>query len=161
MGTPPLPAARTLYCPLSCTGRKERRSKINHESSNHISNRLGPCLSTINITKMACAVTAVHLSDISFTDRSSRSSSSLAAVVRRCVASVHYRSNPGKHVLDHADYTAPIRQHELNHTDQEAISPQGSRSSSGNGLNDLYDQSGVCKIMVPVAQRGLVDYPRH
>ena len=31
---------------------------------------------------------------------------------------------PGKHVLDHADYAGPTRQHELdhtNHTDQESI----------------------------------------
>ena len=33
-----------------------------------------------------------------------------------------------KHVLDHADYTAPARQHELGHTGQEFIFPEGSRS---------------------------------
>ena len=28
-----------------------------------------------------------------------------------------YRSNPGHHVLDHAEYMTPTRQHELIHTD--------------------------------------------
>ena len=28
---------------------------------------------------------------------------------------------PMKYVLDYADYTAPTRQHELDHTDQECI----------------------------------------
>ena len=38
---------------------------------------------------------------------------------------------PRKHVLDHADYTAPTRQHGLDHTDQQSICPEGSRSSLG------------------------------
>ena len=38
-------------------------------------------------------------------------------------------------MLDHADYTAPTLQHELDHTDhtdQESIDPEISRSPSGN-----------------------------
>ena len=31
---------------------------------------------------------------------------------------------PRKHVLDHADYTAPTRQHELRHADHKSISPE-------------------------------------
>ncbi|CAN0041226.1 unnamed protein product [Laminaria digitata] len=37
-----------------------------------------------------------------------------------------------KHVLDRADYTAPTRKHELDHTDQESICRKISRSRSGN-----------------------------
>ncbi|CAM9480770.1 unnamed protein product [Laminaria digitata] len=37
---------------------------------------------------------------------------------------------PGKHVLVHADHTAPTWQHELDHTDQEDTCP--SRSISGD-----------------------------
>ena len=32
-------------------------------------------------------------------------------------------TQPSKHILDHADYTAPTRQHELNDTDQEIDVP--------------------------------------
>ena len=42
---------------------------------------------------------------------------------------------PRNHVPDHADYTAPTRQNELDPTgdiDQEYIWPERSRSSSGN-----------------------------
>ena len=42
---------------------------------------------------------------------------------------------PRKHVLlyvDHADYTPPTRQRELDHEDQEFIGPARSRSSSGD-----------------------------
>ena len=37
--------------------------------------------------------------------------------MRCCTGSVWCRSNPGQHALDDADYTAPTRQHELDHTD--------------------------------------------
>ena len=47
-----------------------------------------------------------------------------------------YRSNAGKMSYeDHADYTAPTVQHELDHIDpahQESIYPEGSRPSTGN-----------------------------
>ena len=42
---------------------------------------------------------------------------------------------PRKHVVDHADYTAPTRQHELDrtdNTDQEFVYPERSRLSSRN-----------------------------
>ena len=35
-------------------------------------------------------------------------------------------------MLDHADLEAPTRQHEVDHTDQELICPEISKSSSGN-----------------------------
>ena len=44
-----------------------------------------------------------------------------------------------KHVLDHADYTAPVQQHELDHTDQESIRREISRSCSGNILDYVSD----------------------
>ena len=52
---------------------------------------------------------------------------------------------PWKHVLaaDHAGYTAPTRQHELDHTnhtdrtDQGSICPERSRSSSGPCTGDV------------------------
>ena len=40
---------------------------------------------------------------------------------------------PKKHILDHADFTTSIRQHELDHTDQESICPEVSASFSGEG----------------------------
>ena len=58
-----------------------------------------------------------HTSDISRSvDRPSRS---YHTVLRCCARSVWYRSNPGNHVLrvDHANYMAPTRQRELDHTD--------------------------------------------
>ena len=60
-----------------------------------------------------------------------RSSISSPAVVTRCAGSVQYRSNP-ENVPDHADHTAPTRQHEPVHTYQGSIRPERSRSSSGN-----------------------------
>ena len=42
---------------------------------------------------------------------------------------------PRKLVLDHADYTAPTRQHDLDRTDQESICPDGSRSWRENRLS--------------------------
>ena len=50
---------------------------------------------------------------------------------RICVVQIQ----PRKHVLDLADYTASTRQHELDHTDhtdQEPIRPERSRSSCGD-----------------------------
>ena len=32
-------------------------------------------------------------------------------------------TGPGKYVLDHADFMAPTRQHELDHTDQGSTCP--------------------------------------
>ena len=37
-----------------------------------------------------------------------------------CAGFVQCRPQPGKHVLDHAEYTTPTRQHELDHTDHTA-----------------------------------------
>ena len=62
----------------------------------------------------------------------SRPSSSSPAVVRGYAGSAYSRVQiqPSKYVLDHADDTAPIRQHELAHTDhtdhtnQESICPK-------------------------------------
>ena len=34
------------------------------------------------------------------------------------------QTQPRKYVLDHAGYTAPTLQHELDHTDQESIGPE-------------------------------------
>ena len=47
---------------------------------------------------------------------------------RTCI--VHIQ--PEKHVLDHAACTAPTRQHGLDHTDQEHICPNISRSWAGD-----------------------------
>jgi len=41
---------------------------------------------------------------------------------------------PRKLDLDHADYTAPTRQHELDPTEQESIFPEGPGAASGNLL---------------------------
>ena len=43
-----------------------------------------------------------------------------------------------KHVLDHADYVSPTRQHELDHTDQEAIGSERCTVDDGVDRNDLY-----------------------
>ena len=55
------------------------------------------------------------------TDRSdrsrSRSSRSQPVVIICCAGSVTTQIQPRKRVPDHADYTAPIRQHERDHTD--------------------------------------------
>ena len=48
------------------------------------------------------------------------------------ICTVHIQSR--KHVIDHADCTAPTLQHELDHTDQESICPERSRSSSGKSM---------------------------
>ena len=42
---------------------------------------------------------------------------------------------PGNPVLDHADYTAPTRQHELDPTDRKYIFPEISKLWSGNRLS--------------------------
>ena len=44
-------------------------------------------------------------------------------------------------MLDHADYTAPTRQHAVDHTDQEYIFPEKSFVDRYVGICDL---SGVC-----------------
>ena len=49
---------------------------------------------------------------------------------------------PRKLVLDHADCMAPTRQHELDHTYQEFICPEGSRSRSVE-INHTDDLSGM------------------
>ena len=53
---------------------------------------------------------------------------------------------PRKHVLDRAEYTAPSQQHELDctdHTDQESLCPEISRSWTVVGTDHLSD---VCVI---------------
>ena len=52
-----------------------------------------------------------------------------------CGGSVYYyvQTQPRKHTLDEADYAAPTRQHELDHTDR-FICPEIARSSRGNDL---------------------------
>ena len=45
--------------------------------------------------------------------------------MRRCAGSVQYRSKSGIHVLDHAGYTVPTRQHEPDHTDHTDHADQG------------------------------------
>ena len=50
---------------------------------------------------------------------------------RICIVQIETR----KPVLDHADYTAPTRQHEPDPTDQELVCPEKCRSSSGNRLS--------------------------
>lgn len=61
--------------------------------------------------------------------------------------------------MDRAEYSAPIRQHELDRTDQEYISPEISRSSSGIGdLTDLWKsvetQDDRLRRRPPVTQHG-------
>ena len=62
--------------------------------------------------------------------------------MRCCAGSVYYvvQIQPRNHALDDANYAAPTRQHELDHTDhtdhtdQEYVCPERSGSSSGNRL---------------------------
>ena len=58
---------------------------------------------------------------------------------RICVAQIQ----PKKHVLDRVDYTAPTRQHELDHTDQKPISPERSIDHQA-GVDFLSD---VCILL--------------
>ena len=51
----------------------------------------------------------------------------LDPIMRLCRCCI-IQIQPRKYVIDHADYTAPRRQHELYHTDQESICPERSRS---------------------------------
>ena len=53
---------------------------------------------------------------------------------------------PKEHVLDHAGYTTPTRQHELDHADQESIFPERSRS-----LGKMDDLSEVLTVTMTVA----------
>ena len=53
---------------------------------------------------------------------------------RICVVQIQ----PRKHVLDHADYTAPTRQHELDHTDQEYLPCLANLSDHELGNDYLY-----------------------
>ena len=54
--------------------------------------------------------------------------------MKRCAGSVYrytkyeVQTQPRKQVLAHADCTAPMRQRELDHTDQEKKCPERSRS---------------------------------
>ena len=74
---------------------------------------------------------AFHTSDGS--DRSrSRSFSILTSRYEMLCRICTVQIQPKKHVLDHADHTAPTRKHEphhTDHTDQESICPEKSRSS--------------------------------
>ena len=71
-----------------------------------------------------------------------------------------------KHVLEHADYMPPTRQHEPCHTDRTAQAtsnspPERSMSSTGNDLSDLWLPS--CLPMWPCVRRAstpLSDTPR-
>ena len=59
--------------------------------------------------------------------------------MRCCAGSVSYRSNPGKHVLDDADYTGPIRRNELECTRSGMYTClERSRSRSGNRSHRSY-----------------------
>ena len=50
---------------------------------------------------------------------------------RICIVQIQ----PRKHILDRAEYTAPTRKHEQDHTGQEYICPETSRSCCGNRLS--------------------------
>ena len=50
---------------------------------------------------------------------------------------------PSKYVLDHAGWTAPNRQHEPDHTDQESICPAW-QIQIINWESDLSDLSDLC-----------------
>ena len=74
-----------------------------------------------------------HLGQIDETDHDLDHLRSSPAVARGSAGSVQYRSiqiQPRKPVLDHADYTAPTRQHERNQTDQEYACRERSTSRS-------------------------------
>ena len=63
---------------------------------------------------------------------------------RICIVQIQ----PRKYVLYHADHTAPTRQHELDHTDQEYICPERSRARSGHRLSARCEEVYCAEYLV-------------